>query len=348
MLRIATLGTGSAPGRSAFEMKILIVRLDGIGDALACTPLVAALKDAGHELGITLTTRNAAVFAPGVFAWTHVLERREWPAHGHAHADVERTLAQSADIGYDLALVASEEPDAYAMARRCARRTVGFINGWEKPFKTVRVRRALDRAIVRPASLARSSEHEVETLFALGAGLHDELAPTRDSSRLRPLVVENVASGPPTIALQLTPKWSAAGIERERLAHYARTLRTMAPVRLLASGREGGEARAVGDLLRGDTDAIDATIFDGEKGMHAWKRAIADAGVLIAPDSGAAHVAGMTGTACVDVFPEGRHARVQMQRWKPWASPSALLIGDRDAPVVAAARELFEARCARC
>ena len=31
--------------------RVLLVRLDGIGDALTCVPLVAALKEAGHELG---------------------------------------------------------------------------------------------------------------------------------------------------------------------------------------------------------------------------------------------------------------------------------------------------------
>jgi ADP-heptose:LPS heptosyltransferase len=332
-------------------VKILLVRLDGIGDALACTPLIAALKDAGHELGIALTTRNAAIFAHGAFSWKHVLERREWPAHGHAPADVERTVTQAGRIGYDLALVASEEPDAYRLGRRCAKRTTGFVNGWEKPLKTLRLRRTLDRAMVRPASLARVREHEVETLFSLGAGLHREQAPTREIARLRPLVIEESASATSeikTIAVQLSPKWSVLGIEPPTLARIVRGLRSVARVRLLASGREGALARAVGELLQGDSDAIDATIFEGEKGMQAWKRAIADAGVLIAPDSGAAHVAGMTGIPCVDVFSDGRYVRIQMQRWKPWASPSALLVGDRDAPLVAAARDLFEAQCARC
>jgi hypothetical protein len=37
---------------------VLLVRLDGIGDALVCAPLVAALRDAGHELGAVFSTRN--------------------------------------------------------------------------------------------------------------------------------------------------------------------------------------------------------------------------------------------------------------------------------------------------
>ena len=46
-------------------MRVLLVRLDGIGDALVCTPLILALRDAGHEVNLALSDRNAAVFAPG-------------------------------------------------------------------------------------------------------------------------------------------------------------------------------------------------------------------------------------------------------------------------------------------
>ena len=39
--------------------KLLLVRTDGVGDALVCAPLLAALRDAGHEVGALLSTRNA-------------------------------------------------------------------------------------------------------------------------------------------------------------------------------------------------------------------------------------------------------------------------------------------------
>jgi ADP-heptose:LPS heptosyltransferase len=331
-------------------VNILLVRLDGIGDALACVPLVAALRDAGHRLGVALTTRNAAIFARATFAWTHVLQRRPWPAHGHAAEDVERTVEEAGRIGYDVALVASEEPDAYALAARCAPARVGFINGWEKPLKSLLVRRRLTRAIVRAASPGRAAQHEVVTMFALGGGLHGETEPTRDLRRLRPLVVDESAPPAPAqtvIALQLGPKWAALGLGASRVAEYVRALRALAPVRLLASGDEAAQLRSLGPLLETHA-AADASVFEGTEGMRAWKRAIADAAVLVTPDSGAAHVAGMTGTPCVDLFPPGKFVRCDMSRWKPWAAESALLVADRDAPLVAAARELFERRCARC
>jgi len=319
-----------------YIVKILLVRLDGIGDALACTPLLAALRDAGHRIGIALTPRNAAIFARDACEWTHVLERTAWPGHGHAPRDVERTVVEAAKIGYELALVASEEPDAYDLAMRCAPKRVGFTNGWEKPLKTFATRRKLDRAIVRTASPARVREHEVQTMFRLGAGLHAEREPSVEAGRLRPLVCELVAA-PSGIAVQLSPKWRTLGIDRARLSAIVRELAGIGPVRLLASAQEAAEIRDLG--LQGA--GIDATIFDGAEGMRAWKRAIVESGVLVTPDTGAAHVAGMTGTPCVDVFPQSANVRADMQRWRPWASPCALLVGDRDAPIVAAARDLL-------
>lgn len=326
-------------------MKILLVRLDGIGDALACTPLIAALRSAGHELGVALTRRNAAVFARSAFAWTHVLERNAWPAHGHAPSDVEATVTAAHAIGYDIALVASEEPDAYALGMRCAPRRVGFVNGWEKPLKTVATRRLLTRAILRTASAKRAREHEAETLFRLGEGLHAEAQPTRDAARLRPLIVDGAPEREPQqarIAVQLGPKWAAMGIELARVGEVVSELRAFAPVRLLVSGEEAGEIRGLREFLD-DPESIDATVFDGEEGMRAWKRAIAEARVLVTTDTGAAHLAGMTGTNCVDVFADVPWARAEITRWAPWASPHACLVAGRDAPIVAAARDL----CAR-
>jgi ADP-heptose:LPS heptosyltransferase len=334
-------------------MRILLVRLDGIGDALACAPLVAALRDAGHELGIALTRGNAAIFADDAFAWTHVLERRPWPAHGHAAEDVAAAVAQAREIGYELALVASEEPDAYDLGRAAAPRSVGFVNGWEKPLKTLQVRGKLDRAILRTASTARQREHEVETLFALGEGLTSESVPTAEVRRLRPLVVDaapvdnaaRVHAGR-YIGLQLTTKWARLGIAHKQLAAWALQLREIAPLRLLASAEESAEVRGVGDLLGTDVERIHATIFDGREGMRAWKRAIADAAAIVTPDTGAAHVAGTIGTPCVDVFPGDRYAEIQIRRWRPWAAPSRTLIARGEIPVVAGARDLFEQACA--
>ena len=113
-------------------MRVLLVRLDGIGDAAVCVPLIAALRDAGHEVGVALTTRNAGVFAPGAILAEHVLERIPWPAHGSTAQSTARANSEITALKYDVALIASEEPEAYALAAQIPER-VGFTTGWSAP-----------------------------------------------------------------------------------------------------------------------------------------------------------------------------------------------------------------------
>jgi ADP-heptose:LPS heptosyltransferase len=144
--------------------RVLLVRLDGIGDALVCTPLLEALRAAGHEVGIALSDRNAGIFVRDAFVATHVLERIPWRGC-RARAD-----AEIAEAHYDVALIASEEPEAYALARGIRER-VGFTTGWAKPLKSIWARARLTRGVRRAATVARSRVHEVLTMFGLGAGL---------------------------------------------------------------------------------------------------------------------------------------------------------------------------------
>jgi ADP-heptose:LPS heptosyltransferase len=297
--------------------RLLLVRMDGLGDALVLTPLVAALRAAGHELGALLTARNAAAFSEGTLAYTHVVERIPWPRHGLEPASEARALEAVRAVGYDGALIASEEPAAYRFARAAGiRARTGFINGWEKPLKSAWTRRLLTRAIVRPASAARSGRHEVETLFALGDGLHAEAQPSRDPSRLRPLVIDGPRERNGCVVIQASPKFAGAGLDLAALCAIASALASTHDTLLCESPANAAFARAIGDRTGVPLRLPDAA---------QWKRLIDGADAIVTPDSGAAHVAGMTGTPCVDLFAGGPHADRDMQRWRPWAAPSLTL-----------------------
>jgi ADP-heptose:LPS heptosyltransferase len=313
-------------------MKVLLVRVDGIGDALACTPLVAALRDGGHELGALLGSENNRIFAARSFARVHVVARIPWPAHGSTPDSARRALEDVRAAGYDVALIASEEIDAYQFAHdaRIARR-VGFLNGWEKPFKSLHVRTMLTRAIVRPASAARAREHEVETLFRLGDGLIAERTPGRDPKRLAPLVLDEPAPGHGRVVLQVTRKLAGAGLDREAYVSLANAL----------AGR-GRAVLALGDDASLVHDVGRAGGCDYETGLDlgAWKRAIAGGAALVTPDSGAAHVAGMTGVPCVDCFAPGASTAFDILRWRPWAAPHRVVVLDPARPRAQSGREL--------
>jgi ADP-heptose:LPS heptosyltransferase len=302
---------------------ILIVRLDGIGDALVCAPLLAALRDAGHRVGMALSDRNRDIFAPGALDWCHVLERIPWPRHGSTPESTRIARAGIAGAGYDIALIASEEPEAYELARGIPER-VGFTTGWAKPLKSLWVRRRLTRRITRAATVravgaatARGgSAHEVEIVFGLaaGLGLHDEGRPTTDPARLRPLIAADLPPRGSEIFVQLGAKWHGIGLDPASAGAIIAALAERGAV-LIASTAERDDA------LRLATGVPIAVCPD----LGAWKRAIGRARLVVTPDTGAAHLAGMLGIPVVDCFPDADSA-AQIARWHPWAAPYTALV----------------------
>jgi ADP-heptose:LPS heptosyltransferase len=314
--------------------KVLLVRADGVGDALVCAPLLAALRDAGHEAGALLSTRNDEAFAFGALAHVHAVARIPWPEHGSTPASYASALHAARAVGYDVALVASEEPEAYRFAREAGvPRRVGFTNGWEKPLKSLWARGQLTRALVREASPWRIREHEVETIFRLGAGLHAENVPTRDTARLRPLVCHGRGNGAvyesePFVALQVARKvhGEAAGARRFAaiVAEVARRFRAV----VFATPADAALAHAIAAR-----SGVEIRTFER---VAEWRAAVCGARAVVTPDSGAAHLAGMAGIPCVDLFEISPHASYDIRRWQPWAAPSRSLVLSPD-PAAASA-----------
>jgi ADP-heptose:LPS heptosyltransferase len=296
--------------------KIVLIRVDAIGDALVTTPLIAALRENGHEVGVVLSDVNADIFNEHAFAALHVLERIPWPKHGSTAASHARTLAELRDRGYDAALIASEEPEAYAIAREAGiPKRIGFHNGWQKPFKSLWIATQCTNMIYRPAMASRVREHEVETLYRLGARFVASPAPPRDPVRLAHLLLADIPERDATIVVQLTPKWHASGVSDDALVSMLRGLASR-DVRAVAAASEREFATAI---------AARALIaLDVFTTLEPWKIAVARAATIITPDTGSAHLAGMLGTPCVDFFPPEDFAQ-RKKRWSPWAAPYVAL-----------------------
>jgi ADP-heptose:LPS heptosyltransferase len=308
-------------------LKILLVRVDGVGDALALTPLIVALRDAGHELGAVLSTRNADVFASTTFAWRHILERIPWPKHGSTAESRARALAEARLVGYDVALIASEEADAYRFARELGiPRRVGFAHVWEKPLKNLWLSTQLTRRIVRPGSARRANEHEVQTLFRLGEGLSSQTRPTRFIEHLAPMILDEPVVHHAATIVQWVPKLASVGFDGARAASLIRELvrapATHGDVRIVAADADATEARRIAS----ESDVV-CEIPDG---MRSWKVLLAGASYIVTPDSGAAHVAGMLGVPCVTLFAQVRTVARDIVRWRPWAAPSQVIVLDSE------------------
>lgn len=282
---------------------VLIVRLDAIGDALALVPLLAALRERGARIDIVLSAKNADAFSKAAVDSVYIKE-----------AGLGERLARNA---YDYALVATEDASGYRIARGSgAPVRVGFQNGWGKPLKSLWARSLLTRTVYRTAGLDPKAPHECQVLFQLGSELTRTAAVPRDASVLRRFVVDSEPARGNSVVMQITDKWQRLGAAPKDVADLARSLQARHPMQFVAAESERAFAQEVA------TGAGVAIEYFRE--LAPWKDAIASAKAVVAPDSGAVHVAGMTGTPVVAAFAE-KHFALQTGRWSPWAAPYRLV-----------------------
>lgn len=296
---------------------------------MALCPLRAALLEQSIPVDAVLGAGNIDAFAPDALGerWVAPFALRDATRANLAEiAAFGATLAQR---GYSHALVATEDPGGYRLARASgAAHRIGFANGWGKPFKTVWVRSLLTQTLYRPANLDTRAVRESEVLFELGRGLLGPAAkPTRDVRVLRPLVIDNDPPRDSRIGFQVTDKWERLGISFDEVIACARSL----PSNSIRAFGSRAESEYAARFSRGT--GLDVELFAS---VTDWKTAIAGASVLIAPDGGAIHVAGMVGTPVVAVFPSQPNFTSQSARWSPWAAPFEIVEAGAEWPETAA------------
>ena len=308
---------------------VLVIRLDGIGDALALTPLLAALRARAIPVDLVLRAVNAEIFSSRAARAVHVAPfalRSSTPENRRAIADFGAQLRAQA---YTHILIATEDPGGYRLARAVgARHRTGFINGWGKPFKTLWASTILSRAIVRTAGLDRRAPHECEVLWKLGAGLTGDASIPRDPNVLRPLILEQDVPREERVAFQVSDKWERLGIGFDQVVRALRAAAEFHAVHPIAAASESAYAQRIAAAA-----GIEVECYAQ---LAPWKNAIAGAAALIAPDSGALHLAGMLGIPTVAVFPADRDFALQTARWSPWAAPHRIIRADGDWPHAAA------------
>ena len=294
---------------------VLIVRLDAIGDAVTLVPLVAALRSRARRIGALLRPQNADVFARAALDRRHV-----------AGPNLRALAAEIEARRYDVALVATEKPEGYRVAKAARiRRRIGFENGWGKPLKTLWVRRMCTSTVFRTAGLDPRAPHECEVLFELARSVVGDVAPARDPAVLRPILLDRPVEPDARIAFQVTDKWLRLGARIDDVVAMARRLNGL-PVRWIAAASE----RHFAERFAGRT-GVTPEYF--ERVAH-WKEALAAARAVVAPDSGAVHIAGMAGTPVVAIYAYTNFT-LQSSRWAPWASPSSLVRLERGWPEAA-------------
>ncbi len=308
---------------------VLIIRLDAIGDALALTPSIAALRRQAIAVDVVLRDANANAFAPNAVRDVIVAGFDLRDGARPNRIAIERLGRDLRERRYSHVLVATEDLGGYRLAAATGAPTrIGFEDPWTKPLKALWSRRLLTKSVYRSAKLTGDCEHECATLFKLIEPLAGGEEPTRDLARLRPLVLESEPAPDDRVAVQITDKWERLGIPLGSVVDLVRRLAASSELHLLSARSESVYAQTVEHAT-----GIAVSYFDD---LPSWKAAIAAGVALVAPDSGAVHVAGMTGTPVVAVFPPKRQYDAWVARWAPWAAAHRIVRADDGWPARAA------------
>jgi ADP-heptose:LPS heptosyltransferase len=294
---------------------MLVARLDNIGDVLLAGPCVRAV--AAHAESVMLLAgprgRAAADLLPGV---DEVLEfRAPWidPEPPELTADgIDGLVKRIRDARLDGALLLTsfhQSPLPLALVLRMA--GVPWIGGISEdyPGSLLDLRHRVD---------GDPPEAERALSLAEAAGLTLPLGDDGALAVRRPLPDVSALTGPPGyVAVHPGASVPARRQSPARSAELVRAL-TAAGHRVVVTGAPAETAAVAG------TAAVD---LGGKTDLRALAAVLDRAGVLVAPNTGPAHLAAAVGTPVVSLFAPV----VPAARWAPYGVPRVVL-GDQHSP----------------
>lgn len=310
--------------------RILIIRLDGLGDTLLTLPLLDGLKECWPECEITYlaSARGAPVLAGDAriaHLWTLELADLS-KAEKKALGEKIRSAA------FELVFCLNEKfwPAMWTWKSGAPVR-IGFDPGWIQLPKTLLRRLTLTHRLPDPNDPARVSIHEVERYSALGrlAGCLAAAGPLRLHlpQEAREWAAAKTAacalpSGTIPIGLHLSAKWSAEGWSDQICVEVARSLLNRFPdIFLIVTAGPGEERYFASAAAVLPTSRF--ALFTGLQ-LAQWAALLSQTRGLVSMDTGAVHLAASVATPVVAVFPELNFAHAS-SRWSPWQVPHRVI-----------------------
>jgi len=300
-------------------VKIVLTRLDRIGDLILSTPAIGSVRRSWPEAHVTIVCsgHNAVVVErnPDV-------DRVLVAPHGTSAARFGEQFRGACDLaiafaprGADMALVGATRAPVrvgYTYARRYFARLAARLH-----LNRILVSRADPELCERDAS--RAVLHEVDEVLALvtlaggNDSFRDLVVPVADLDRR---AVDQVpANG---IALHLGPRWLHGGSTLESTIELLAQLKRFGLPVVVTHGLDAlDEARRVRDA--GVVDAVVGGLSFGE-----WAAVFEKNRIVVTVDTGATHVASAMRRPTVVVF-EDRYFNLASQEWAPYRVPSECL-----------------------
>ena len=316
--------------------KILVLRLDGLGDTLLTLPLIDGLKNRWPDCEITFlaSPRGAAVFEadPRISQlWVRELSAMSRPEK----IELGRQIRAAA---FDQVFCLNEKfwPAVWTYMSN-ATVCVGFDPGWSQPPKTLLRRLTLTHRLPSANDPSRPSAPEVERYAALAAlaGCPGAAGPMRltlpsAAQDWAKATLAELAPGPADIliGLHLSAKWGSEGWGDGTCLDVAHALLDRFRQARLAVTAGPGEEKYF---------ATAAAVLPPERfrlfnrlELMQWAALVSRCRALVSMDTGAVHLAAAVDTPVVTVFPEKNFVHAS-SRWSPWQVPHRIL--RRPAPV---------------
>ncbi|MHB2018448.1 MAG: glycosyltransferase family 9 protein [Candidatus Xenobia bacterium] len=283
--------------------RLLVVRMDAIGDTLLSLPALHALHQAMPEARLTVLASRSA---------RGVLEGD--PAIAQVIVPVQGFRPPAADV----ALAFTEKIQAYRwLAESGAKRRIGFWPGRAKPLKCLQLLPLLtDRVASLDDPRVNEGRHEVERYMDLVRTLGVAGPPGPIRVAVPPDAAEAALEWQSRqglgefVVVHLSEKWQRGGWP----SGFVQQLVDAIPDAVLAWGP--AEA-AWADTLRARYRFYDPD-------LKRYAALLARARAVVTMDTSAAHLAAGVGTPLVDVFPS-QHFAHNTTRWRPWQVPHVLL-----------------------
>lgn len=344
--------------------KVLLIRLDRLGDTLLTTPMIAALREGVSDLELTVLTSAAG---------TQVLEHDAridrlvtFDPAGKSLGDVLKLAGEVRRHRYDAVLTISEKwwPRLITLLSG-ARRRIGFDPGASQPLKALSLRLVLTDRVPSPNDPSQPSAlHEVERYMRLlePLGIHARPGPLRmtvggeDARWARDrLDAGGIASGSAPLGVHLSPKWALEGWQPAALARCVLCLRDALPDVPVVVTHSTGERDWAAPVANACQEAGALALETAQVGQ--WAAALASCRIVVTVDTGAVHLAAALEVPVVDIIPSRNYEHVA-SRWRPWGVPYRVLRrqeipdgvgeGERDAveqglveTIISAVRELL-------
>jgi heptosyltransferase-2 len=334
--------------------KVLILRLDALGDTIVTIPLIREVKRCYPEvfLAVVATTRGAPSLE-GLDAIDRLILFDPPNASLKDYLELAKNLKKE---HFDCAINVSEKLWAYLFPwLGSVPLRIGFTPGFTQPVKALLCKMLLTHRTLYHNNPAYSSgEHEVERQrrLLLHLGIHGTAGPlfihvddgsVRDAREI--LRRYGFPEQSRIIACHLSGKWKDDGYDAGAIERIIMSATEEFPdaVFLLTYGEmERSWARDLSQKL--ESPRVFA-YFDAA--FARWAAMVKCASVLVTMDTSASHLGAALGVPVVDVFPE-RHYMHCSERWYPWKVPYRLV--KRKSLVIAgpdSRREAYEAELCR-